>query len=257
MPTLDQHESNSVIKMLIVGPSGAGKTGGLAPLVDAGYNLRILDFDNGLSPLRGRVKKRENLKNVNFITLRDEMQLTAGRISIKQASAFQRAFNALKGAPNSWGQGVEMPPVEEWTSQDILVVDSLSLMGKASLRMVLMLNGQINKPPEIQHYGTAMDNIENFLDIVTSDTVKSHVLVLTHLTPVEGHSMLMPEALGSKLPPKVAKPFDNMISLSITNGQRTYKTNKDGLIALKTAKPIKDTYPIETGMADIFKDLLA
>jgi hypothetical protein len=43
-----EHESNSIVKAMLAADSGSGKTGALACLVDAGFNLRILDFDNGL-----------------------------------------------------------------------------------------------------------------------------------------------------------------------------------------------------------------
>ena len=39
-------------KILLIGKSGAGKTGALASLVAAGYNLRIIDTDKGVRPLR-------------------------------------------------------------------------------------------------------------------------------------------------------------------------------------------------------------
>ena len=51
MPALGQHQSSDIVKMLFIGPSGAGKTGALASLASAGYNLRILDMDNGLDVL--------------------------------------------------------------------------------------------------------------------------------------------------------------------------------------------------------------
>jgi Tfp pilus assembly pilus retraction ATPase PilT len=51
MPSMLDHESNELVKILVAADSGSGKTGSLASLVDAGFNLRILDFDNGLSVL--------------------------------------------------------------------------------------------------------------------------------------------------------------------------------------------------------------
>ena len=51
MPALSDHQSSQTTKMLFIGDSGSGKTGALASLAAAGYNLRILDVDNGVDIL--------------------------------------------------------------------------------------------------------------------------------------------------------------------------------------------------------------
>ena len=62
MPSMDQHESNHLVKIMIAADSGSGKTGSLAALVEAGFNVRVLDFDNGLSVLKGYTKDKSKLK---------------------------------------------------------------------------------------------------------------------------------------------------------------------------------------------------
>lgn len=253
MPAMTEHESNKIVKALCAADSGAGKTGALASLIDAGLKVRIVDFDNGLSVLKGYVKDKSKLANVHYVDdLQDEMQLIAGRIGVKKAPAFQRAMDALdKGGEKYWG--ADIPPLKDWGEDTVLVWDSLSTSGRASLQMVMQANGAGMKAPEIQHYGIAMDNIEKLLMMLTSSMVRCHVIINTHITSIEGTAKLYPEALGSKLSPKVARYFDNMFSLSITGGKRTFKTEKDGLLALKAGVPLKEIYPIETGWVDIFK----
>ena len=75
MPTLSNHQSNEYTKLLIEGDSGSGKTGALCSLVEAGYKLRILDFDNGLEPLKQFILRdcSENIDNVEFRTLSQEL----------------------------------------------------------------------------------------------------------------------------------------------------------------------------------------
>lgn len=258
MPALSNHPSAEVVKMLVVGDSGTGKSGGLASLVDAGYNLRILDFEAGLDPLVGHVKKRDNLANVSYITLKDRFKVAGTTISIDKAPAFQEAMKAL----NNWDDGEQqLGPVSSWGSKDVLVIDALSSMGRSSLNMVLAANGFLSKNPEIQHWGTAMDNIEKVLGNLTNPAlVPCHLVMLTHVTAQEqeggGVIKLYPEALGTKLNPKVGRYFNNLISLSMVGGERSYKTKKDGMLACKTSRPLKDKYAIETGMADMFADLL-
>jgi hypothetical protein len=65
-----------------------------------------------------------------------------------------------------------------------------------------------------------------------------------------------PEALGTKLNPKVGRYFNNLISLSVQGGEKSFKVKKDGLLACKTSRPLpKDKYPLETGLAEIFAGL--
>ena len=46
-----------------------------------------------------------------------------------------------------------------------------------------------------------------------------------------------------------------MITISVSGGNKTYKTQKDGLFACKTAIPMDPSYPLETGLATIFNKL--
>lgn len=261
MPSLAEHPSSTVVKALIVGDSGVGKTGGLASLVDAGYKLRILDFEAGLDPLAGYVKDRSKLGNVSYHTLKDEFQILGSNVAIKRAPSFQTAMKLL----NDWdGAG----PVQKWEEPEntILVIDALSSMSRACFNMVLQANNALGPQgtkggPEIGHWGAAMENIEKFLGQITNPTlVPCHLIVLTHITyqerEGEGLVKAFPEALGSKLNPKIARYFNNMISLSVTGGERSYKTKRDGLITCKTSRAIQDKYKIESGLADIFRDLL-
>lgn len=256
MPSMLEHESNNIVKVICASDSGSGKSGALASLVDGGLNVRVLDFDNGLSVLKGFVKNRENLKNVHYVDkLQDDMQLVAGRIGIKKAPAFQRAMDALdKGGKDYWG--ADIPPLVQWTARDVLVVDSLTMAGRSSLQMVMNANAAGMKNPEIQHYGVAMENIERWIQMMTASVIKCHVIVNTHVTTIEGDARLYPDALGSKLPAKVGRYFDNVVSIRLTGGERKFQTVKDGMLALKTSVPFTpDSFPISDGWKTIFEKI--
>ena len=255
MSSMLEHPSATTVKALCASDSGMGKTGALAPLVDAGFNLRILDFDKGLSVLNGFVKDRAKLGNVHYVDdLRDDFSLVAGRVGIKKAAGFQRAMDALeKGGPAYWG--ADIPPVKDWTKRDILVLDTLSSASRSALWLVMQSNAAQFKNPEIQHYGVAMENLERMLNMIVSDLVPCHVIVNTHVTSVEGDARLYPEALGSKLPPKVGRYFDNVVAINLTAGNRVFQTKKAGLLPLKTAVPLPETIPIADGWVKIFEGL--
>lgn len=255
MPSMTDHESAQIVKVLFAADSSSGKSGSLAPLVDAGLNVRVLDYDNGLSILRGYVKDKSKLANVHYQTLQDKLKLTANRIGVQKASAFQRGMDMLEGKPNAWGEGLTFPPVTDWTPKEVLVIDSFSMMGRSALQMVMQLANKGFDSPELQHYGLAMENLERLIGIVTSSEVKCHVIVNTHLVTPEGSMQTHPEALGSKLGPKLGRYFDNLITASRRAGKHTFKTQKDGLLQCKTAVPMAAEFPIETGLLDIFKKL--
>src|SRR5574337_1141356 len=97
MPSLAQHQSNDYTKLLIEGDSGSGKTGSLTSLVRSGYKLRILDFDNGLEPLKQFVLRDcpENIGNVEFRTLRDEYSASPTGPKVTKPTAFVDALKML------------------------------------------------------------------------------------------------------------------------------------------------------------------
>lgn len=265
MPSMLEHPAHkdadkpAIFKGLIVGESGVGKTGMLASLVDAGYKLRVLDFDAGLDPLAGYVKKKELLANVAYETLRDEFELKGSFLKIKKAPAFQRAMALL----NDWP---EHGPVQSWGADTILVLDTLGKASKSSFNMVLQANGVVAPSgqrggPEQSHYGTAMDNIGKMLNLLTNpNMVPCHLIVNAHWTYQElgdGRTSAMPETIGTKLSPTIARDFNNLYSVSISAGTRSIKVKRDGLIACKSSKPLsKESYPIETGMAEIFREIV-
>lgn len=253
MPSLDQHESSRLAKILCAADSGSGKTGALASLVDAGLKLRILDFDNGLGVLAKHVTKKDNLSNVRYATLRDDMKLTNGRLVVTKATAFPQAMTLLEKGGGEWGE--DTPPITQWDPSYVLVVDTLGMMSRCCLNMVMALNNHF-KQPEIQHYGQAMENIERLLGQLTDDSINCNVIINTHLYGMEGTAKLFPEAIGSKLGPKLARYFDNFYSISISGTKRTFKTSKDGQLALKSIVPFDKEPSIEEGYATIFKKLI-
>ena len=60
-------------RIMIVGYPGAGKTGALACLANAGYKLRILDFDGNLEPLLDNLDDRA-VPLVDAIHFEDELR---------------------------------------------------------------------------------------------------------------------------------------------------------------------------------------
>lgn len=260
MPNLSQHQSNDYTKLLIEGDSGSGKTGALCSLVAAGYKLRILDFDNGLEPLKQFILKEcpEKINNVEYRTLRDKRKATA-------------AGPALDGPPKAFIDGIKMldrwkyDDVDlgipgEWGAGTILVLDSLTFFADAAFdfREPLVPRSRDGKYDVRAVYKDAQDAIENTLALLTSESFHTNVIVISHIKYVDnpdGTKKGYPTAVGSALSPTIPRYF-NSVALCQTGpgGKRTIQTAATAMIDLKNPKPfaMAPSYPIGTGLAEFF-----
>src|SRR6266478_131479 len=101
MPLIRDHPSSSTTKLLLIGHSSSGKTGSLASLPPAGFNLRIIDLDNGLDILKSYLtdstspyvkQDPECASRVSSITLTDSKIHSGGRVFSKSATVWKRAM---------------------------------------------------------------------------------------------------------------------------------------------------------------------
>lgn len=259
MAPISQHAASNTFKMLLIGNSGMGKTGCLASLALAGYNLRILDTDSGAEILFQMLKHdKDALARVDVETHTDKYVEVGGAMRPKvPLTGFSGAAKTMTNWP-----GLGKPA--EWTEDDILVVDSLTLLGKFIFNHVLNLAGRLltGQPPQIQDWGAAMELQENVLAGLYN--LPCNVIVTSHLTSItpEGEAvpMFFPSALGSKLPPKVGRYFNSTIGvkmIGVGQAKRRIITTSDPTLGCKTPAPglVKAEYPLETGLADYVKDL--
>jgi hypothetical protein len=273
MPSLNDHQSSKTTKLLLIGDSGTGKTGALASLVEAGYNLRILDFDNGLDILANVLRakgKPELLDRVNFQTVTDTSRI-AGINMIPGAQAWNKAIKTLSEWPDGLGK------LDTWGEKDILVVDSLTFAGKAAIRFVLSLNGRIGDLPQIQDYLTAQGLLEKLCATLYSDAIQCNVIVISHVREVakthqeldsKGRAIQVEEegsrkgyvetGVGKALSPVVGRYFNSVLLADIEGSgpaaRRIIRTVPHDNIGLKNSSPtlVKPKYDLKTGLAEFF-----
>jgi len=260
MPSLSQHQSNDYTKLLIEGDSGSGKTGALTSLVAAGYKLRILDYDNGLEPLKQFILNEcpEKIDNVEFRTLRDKRKSSPdGPIIAGSPKAFIEGIKLL----DRWKyDDVDLGVPAEWGSEAILVLDSLTFFSDAAFdfREPLVPRSRDGKYDVRAVYKDAQDAVENTLALLTSESFRTNVIVISHIRYVDnpdGTKKGYPTAVGSALSPTIPRYF-NSVALCQTQagGKRTIQTAATAMIDLKNPKPfaMAKSYPIETGLAEFF-----
>lgn len=285
MTKITDHQSQNTTKLLLIGDSGTGKTGALASLAAAGYHLRIIDVDNGLDVLKNYVTDPQSkyvqqapgcADNVDFVTLTDKMKNINGKLVPVNATVWQSAMKHLIDWPG-------IGPVANWTAQDILVIDSLSMLSTAALNFHLQMNGFLGKPRTsrevMRDIGVAQNLIRDFLQLIFDASLKCNVILTSHITlvtelggspkkegdeepdPFSGY----PSAIGRALSPHIPRWFNNML-ITKTSGmgagtrRKIYTTPQNvsgAIINSKSTAPMRvaSEYSIETGLADYFKAL--
>jgi hypothetical protein len=262
MPSLEQHQSSEFTKLLLIGDSKSGKTGALAPLTKK-YKLRILDFDNGLDAL-AQIVKRDNpadLKNIEFRTIRDKMIATPlGPMVGGTATAFIDGIKML----DKWQYGdTDFGKPAEWGKDVILVLDSLTFMADAAFhfREPLVPRSKDGKYDVRAVYKDSQDAIESVLALLTSESFRTNVIVISHVRYVDnpdGTKKGYPTAVGAALSPQIPRYF-NSVALAQTGpgGKRQIQTAATAMIDLANPASFKmlPTLPIETGLATFFDTL--
>lgn len=262
MPSLAEHHSNTLVKLLSVGDAGAGKTGSLVSLVKAGYKLRILDLDNKLDVLRQYVLREcpDKIGNIDFRTIRDKRKATtSGMVIDGQPKAFVETIKMF----DRWrytedGEETDLGSPAAWGADTILVIDSLSRFCDSAYDWAEALAGP--KMDGRMVYGNAQDAVESVLAGLTSASFSTNIIVIAHISYMElpdGTKKFQPQGVGQKLSPKIPAYFGSYVLYENKNGKRTIRTSSTPMIDLFNPAPfiLEGNYPLETGLATIFEAL--
>jgi hypothetical protein len=262
MPSLAYHQSNSFVKLLLLGDAKTGKTGSLVSLVAAGYKLRILDFDNLLDILKYNVLETcpDKIHNVESRSLRDKIKAGAsGAIIDGKPRAW---IDCIKMLDNWRYDDIDFGVPASWGSDCILVIDSLSRLCDAAygFHESIVPRGKSGDFDGRAVYGNAQDDVEKLLGMLTSSTFQTNVIVICHgiyQSLPDGTTKIFPQSVGQKLCSKIPQYFPSYIRYKNKNNKRTIQLESDMMIDLANSKPseLKGELPIETGLATFFKVL--
>lgn len=254
MPTLEVANVNTIVKLLLVGDSGTGKTGALASLVSAGYKLRVLDFDNkiagGILPILIKRDAPDKLGFVEFESLRDRLKSSGlGPILDGVPHAFTKGLALL----DKWSDGT-IP--KDWGPEYVLVIDSLTFLSDAAFNWAKGMNPSAKDPR--QWFYTAQQAVEGTLALLTAASFHTHVVVIAHVNwqnRPDGTMKGYPASVGQALGPTIPAYFENMALCQTVAGKRFIQTVPTALIDLKNPAAFKmaASLPVETGLAEFFK----
>lgn len=271
---------SDVTKVLVCGDQGTGKTGLLSGLVMAGYYVRVLDYDNGNKIVKSilRAKMPEVLPRFSPVVCTDTFRNLNGRLVPKAGKAWSKGIKLL----SNWVVGEESSPdyqnfgpVTSWTEKDVLVIDSLTHMGHAAMRFHQGLNGMLGQHPRLNDWDIVQTMIRELLATLYDDEIKCNVVVNAHIdwrtkdvwnekkTLIIDKELIgaYPKAPGKALSPDIGSYFNDLLQVVVegTGSARKHKlvTIPPSVLNLKTSSPftVKKSYPIETGLADFFKDI--
>lgn len=258
MPDLSAAPAPQSAKLLLIGHSGSGKSGALASLANEGYELFIVDFDNGLDPLYHFVEPQFR-KNVHFHTLQDQLSAVTGETQIVKADAFSRAMRLLA----DWQEdGKSLGSPLTWGPDKVVVIDSLTFASTSALHLASIRNGQNSFKPKAtkgagdprQIIGEAQTLIEGMLANLASTLVKCNVVLLSHVTyeGPETDPTGFPSSVGRKLSPVIPRYFNTMLYIEKQGPNRFIRQSFPN-IPTKCPVVVPDMLPLSTGLATVVK----
>lgn len=264
MPSALDHVSSKIVKLLYIGDSGTGKTTSLSSLVEAGYNLRILDFDNLLDSLIALVRRScpDKLGTIEYMTFRDKMKSSEnGPI----ADGLPRAYIDSMRAIDKWEDG---STPSKWGAEYILVIDSFTTMARAAYWWAKGLQGASGFAEGVplkgvrpeQFYHTAQQALMNTIAYITAESFNANVIVVAHVKYLERDGMTkgFPVAVGNAISPEIPSYFPSVALATKSGGaspKRTIRTVSTNMIDLKNPRGFEmaQELDMETGLADFFK----
>lgn len=272
------------VRALIVGYPKAGKTASLASLVNAGFKLRMIDFDGNADFLL-RLIKPEFLPNVDIVLLEDKLRQTDDGL---EPDGIPDGFAKGVRLMDHWkykdpdGTEVDLGRSKDWGPDTVVAMDSLTANGRASLRRATKLSNKTSRDITDRVYNLAIEEQTKFVERLTSTANRHHTLVLAHLkmiTPKDirkGDSSiaqdvkkeiadimstrLYPSALGYQWPQFIGAEFPTIIEVKseIRGGRVMRFINTQPREELDLGVPALDLpkeLPVDTGMLTIFKAL--
>lgn len=251
------------IKMLLLGDSGVGKTGSLWSLAEAGFKVKLYDADNGFGVLNaacaGHPKAAANIE-VNSFTNQLKFNDKGFPIPLTTPKAWPNFLQALNRWPDTPMEGPST-----WGPDTVVVIDSLTKLGRHALLNAMHIEAKTGRQPEVQHYGTAMAQLEGMISMLYSDHIKCHVIIMTHVSYEKneiGAMFGLPMSLGEKLAPVIPTYFNTMLVVSVKGKKRILSTKPAAMVQTKVEafSSVKDEYLLAEdgkglpGMAEFFAD---
>jgi hypothetical protein len=251
------------VNVLLMGPSGTGKTYSIGTLVDLGVEVFYLALESGMESLLGYWTDNgkevpsnlhwhkvsaptasftdmiANAKNINMLNLDSLAKMSDPNKS--KHNQFISLLEALNNFPDD-RTGEKYGPVNSWDQSRVLVVDGAT--GISQCAMALVVGGKAVRNQS--DWGIAQDQVEKLVRMLC-DNCACHFILLAHVEretdAILGGVKLMVSTLGKALAPKLPAMFSDVILAERTGDKWAWNT-ASAMADIKTRNlPIKSDNP--------------
>lgn len=249
------------VNVMLMGPTGTGKTHSIGTLVDAGLEVFYLGLENGIESLIGYWTDRglPVPKNLHWAQAMGSSAGFAEQLEMaKQVNSLSFEALAKMNDPNrsKYDQGRRLltllnnfvdertgqsfGPVDKWDTDKALVVDGLSGINQAA--MTNAVGAKVAKG--MHEWGMAQAFIVNLIERCTNGCA-CHFVLLAHVEretdQVMGGVKIMPSTLGKAISASFAPKFSDVVLTERQGDKWTWSTSNP-LADLKTRNlPISNT----------------
>lgn len=248
--------------VMLMGPSGTGKTHAIGTLIDAGIEVFYFAYEAGSESLVGYYTDRglpvpPNLHictvrapTASFLEMADAVRYV-NTLSfeglIKQVDPAKSKYNQLEQFLRNFNDvtddtGAKYGDVLKWGPERALVIDGLT--GLCDSAMKACIGGKFAR--DQKDWGLSQNIVEGILRKITSEA-RFHFVLIAHVEretdPNGGGLKLMASALGRALAPKLPAMFSDVI-LTKRIGREFFWDTEDPTADLKTRNlPISGKLP--------------
>jgi hypothetical protein len=178
-------EGNDPLRILVGGYPGSAKTGALAALLNAGYKVRLLDFEGNYEPLL-KFTQPDKLANLDIVTFQDKMVDSGeGYMDVDGIpDAFTKAIKLLKSGwktTDADGKEVDLGRMTEWGPDVVLAVDSMTALSWAVMNRSRKIMNKTPRNMTAAVWGSARDDLNNFIELLKRKSNRFHLVMIAHL----------------------------------------------------------------------------
>lgn len=246
-------------KVLLIGAAGSGKTRSLATFADWASRqslprrVIVLFTENSLETFLGfwRDRQLEVPGNIHWHVVKtkalpfDSLVKGADMVGKLAYKAITEMVDPMKGQNNPYLKimqvlakftddrtGEDLGSISDWSSNDIFMLDSLSELANACMKMVIG-----NKPTASpSDYGVAQNNLLNFLRFITQGFPPTLVMtahVQRQQDEITGGVKLMTKAIGKAMGDDIPQLFSEVIGC-VRDGTNWYWDTANSSLDTKT-----------------------
>ena len=255
------------VNVLLMGPSGTGKTYAIKSLVETGLEVFCLFLEPGLETLIGAYSDANEPipPNLHWHYLQPKTQgfqqllTTADNIGKFDLAGLSRMKDISRSKNNQMTEmytvlndfldqrtGKKFGPVDSWSNGAVLVIDSMSALNRIVMEM------QVGTKPvkDMADWSVAQQAFMSCLHKLTSGCI-CHFVMIAHVERdtdlLMGGTKLLPAALGKAITSQIGQPFSDVI-LSVREGGNFTWDTANSMADVKTRNlPISSKLPADFG----------